>query len=82
MDAVANAVVDLVVGQKVPELINVAHPRPVKWGDVFGAMQTELDVTLPYIRTDAWVKKLEVVADNATASDLDRIVGESLPPAV
>ena len=74
MDAVANAVVDLVVGRKVPELINVAHPRPVKWSDVFGAMQTELGVALPYISIDAWVKRLEVIADNVSASDLERVV--------
>ena len=78
MDAVANAVIDLVVGREVPELINVAHPRPVKWGDVFGAMQAELGATLPYIPTDAWVKRLEAIADNVSASDLERIVGAYL----
>lgn len=78
MDAVARAVVDVVLGREAPELINVVHPRPAKWSDVFGAMQAELGVTLPFVPFDEWVKRLEAVADNASASDLEKIVGSLL----
>ncbi|KZT70000.1 acetyl-CoA synthetase-like protein [Daedalea quercina L-15889] len=78
MDAVARTVVDVLLGRAAPELINVVHPRPIKWADVSGAMQAELGVALPSIAFDAWVRRLEAVVENASASDLERIPGVKL----
>lgn len=42
-----------------PPLVNVVHPQPVSWSDVFGAINDALDTRLPFIAYDEWLIRLE-----------------------
>ena len=77
MDAVANIVSDLVVTEaQLPTLLNAVHPRPVPWKQVINDINSCLfDRPLAVVPYSQWVEDLARVASNATAEDIERIVG-------
>lgn len=76
MDAVASAVSDLILtNEPLPLLVNVVHPRPVAWHDVFAAMSKHIaKEPVPFTDFGSWVQKLEALSESATADDLQRMV--------
>ncbi|KAJ3555784.1 hypothetical protein NM688_g2384 [Phlebia brevispora] len=79
MDAVANIVLDLIVSEEKPApLLNVVHPRPVPWNEVYSAVNDALDTRLPFVPYHVWISKLEALSVTATPEDLDHIPGLQL----
>lgn len=75
MDAVAETVLDLIVSKEEPApLLNVVHPRPVLWHDVYANVDAALGTHLPFVPYDVWISKLEALSANATPKDLEDIV--------
>ena len=78
MDAVAGAVLDLIVSEDQPAaLLNVVHPRPIPWHDVYAAVDDALDAHLPFVPYHTWLSILEDRSLTATPEDIEHIV--SLP---
>ncbi|KAJ3555456.1 hypothetical protein NM688_g2570 [Phlebia brevispora] len=75
MDAVASAVKDLIVARtKLPELVNLVHPRRVAWHKILEDINKYLlDTPSPFISFEEWVGRLEAVSKTATAEDLERV---------
>ena len=78
MDAAARMVVELAQGSGLPEVVNVVHPRPARWTELFTAMQAELGTAIPFVPFKEWVQQLEIVAEGASQEDLDTIVKQQL----
>ncbi|KAH9944763.1 hypothetical protein B0H21DRAFT_862505 [Amylocystis lapponica] len=73
MDAVAAALVDVVLGADPPLLVNVVHPRPVPWQEAFGWVNGALGLALPFVPFHSWVKKLEDKAEGIGAVELEAV---------
>ncbi|KAJ3555779.1 hypothetical protein NM688_g2383 [Phlebia brevispora] len=75
MDAVANLTLDLIFSADTPPpLVNVVHPHPVTWLDIFGAIDEVLGNNLPFVPMSEWVGKLEVLAsDLGSQKHLDKV---------
>lgn len=76
MDAVATMVLDLVTSSApLPPLVNVVHPRPTSWKDVFQNINLNLDRTpLRLVPFDDWLRAVEDRAVSCSAKDLERLV--------
>ena len=76
MDAVATIVTDLVATrQHLPKLLNVVHPHPVPWRQVFHFINTSLgQQPFPVVPYDEWMQSVEAVAAQSNPQDLERIV--------
>lgn len=75
MDAVAKLALDLMLSdERLPEVINVVHPRPITWKMTIQCIQTALDSHLPLISLEDWVSRLAEQAVNATPKTLEEIV--------
>ena len=75
MDAVAETVLDLIVSEAQPApLLNVVHPRPSPWHEVYANVNEALGAHLPFVPYHEWISKLEALAITATPQDLERIV--------
>ena len=74
MDAVAGTLVDVALSTAPPPLVNVVHPRPVPWGDIFGSVNKELALGLPTVPFAEWFKLLEERAAGAGAPELEKVV--------
>lgn len=79
MDAVANMTLDLAKSDNaLPPVLNVVHPRPSPWIDVFTNINDALGARLPFIPFEQWVTVLEEQAANPTAKTVERIVGKRI----
>ncbi len=75
MDAVAGIVRDIVVSDEpVPKTVNVSHPRPVLWNEVFKLLNDALDANLPMIPYAKWLKKVEALSQDPTPKVLEDVV--------
>lgn len=80
MDAVCQAIVDIAFTAEVPPLaLNLVHPQPVPWNDIFRAIATSLgdvkhEAPLPLIPIRDWVARLDKVATSTEEGDMQKIV--------
>lgn len=75
MDALAGAVVDLVVTlEPLPALLNVVHPRRASWNALVTAFNSCLEEALPVVPFAEWVAALEHVAERGRNADVADIV--------
>lgn len=76
MDAVATAVTEMVLSTEyLPPLVNVSHPRPVTWHEVFTNINSSFkDTPLQIVPLDDWLQRLQAVSDEDASVDLQRIV--------
>lgn len=75
MDAVAGIVRDIVVSDEpVPKTVNVSHPRPVLWDEVFKLLNDALDANLPMIPYAQWLEKVEALSQDPTPKSLEDVV--------
>ncbi|KAH9951150.1 hypothetical protein B0H21DRAFT_855734, partial [Amylocystis lapponica] len=72
MDVVAHAMVDVLTSEHTPMLVNFLHPRPVPWSEVLDAMNHELELALPCVPLEDWVRKLEDISESASAQDMEK----------
>lgn len=71
MDALAGAVVDLVVTHEpLPPLLNVVHPRRASWNALVTAFNSCLEEALPVVPFAEWVAALEHVAERGRNADV------------
>ncbi|KAI0085165.1 hypothetical protein BDY19DRAFT_909277 [Irpex rosettiformis] len=74
VDVVANVVLDLVLTRQLePRLLNVVHPRPIAWDEVFKLIKDEIGVNLPTIPYADWLAKLEAHDGETSAKTLQDI---------
>ncbi|KAI0698146.1 hypothetical protein BC835DRAFT_1413279 [Cytidiella melzeri] len=74
VDAVADIVRDLVLSeQRVSQVVNVLHPRPVLWDHVFRLINDALDARLPIVPYAQWLEKLESANQNPTPKVLEDV---------
>ncbi|TCD65176.1 putative NRPS-like protein biosynthetic cluster [Steccherinum ochraceum] len=76
MNTAARAMIDIifsVTGQPDPLLVNLVHPRPIKWSTVFQSIGDALSKPLPLVPFTEWLAKVESLSENANAQTLDRI---------
>lgn len=77
MDAVASALVDLILanpGAELPALVNLVHPRPAPWDAVLADVNAALDVPLRVVPFVEWLRALDGAAAAGPDANLDRIV--------
>lgn len=75
MDTVAGAVLNLVLSRESPpDVLNVVHPRPARWTEVFGTINDALGAQLPFVPYAQWLAKLEALATNADNGQLEAVV--------
>ncbi|GJE88919.1 acetyl-CoA synthetase-like protein [Phanerochaete sordida] len=75
VDAVSNALVDLIVSDKVlPEVLNVVHPSSVPWSRVFEHIGTQLGQrNLTVLPLSDWVRAVEEIAAEGRPENLERV---------
>ncbi|KZT05750.1 putative aminoadipate reductase [Laetiporus sulphureus 93-53] len=73
ISALASSIMDLVMAEHPPELINLAHPRPIPSHDVFHAIAVALGIDLPVISMERWIAKLEDSAKDSSIKGLSDI---------
>lgn len=79
MDALAGAVVDLVVTlEPLPALLNVVHPHRTSWNALVTAFNSCLKEALPVVPFAEWLATLERVAERGRNSDVADIVRRPL----
>ncbi|KZT05734.1 putative aminoadipate reductase [Laetiporus sulphureus 93-53] len=78
MPAVALSVIDVVMTEKYPVLVNLSHPRPTPSHDVFHAFNSALGLGLPFVSMERWVLKLEQFAKRPSAKDISDMPGIKL----
>ena len=79
MDAVAGAVLDLVVSdESAPSVVNVVHPRPVPWSTVLKGVRGALRSPIPLVPYHEWLAKLEEAALQPTSAQLEAVVSQLL----
>lgn len=64
----------MLTNDPLPNVVNVVHPHPVSWNDVFTAVKGALGNRLPLVPYADWLEKLEARATDATARDLNEVV--------
>lgn len=75
VDAVAGIVRDIVVSKEpVPKTVNVSHPRPVLWNEVFKLINDALGAHLPMVPYAQWLEKVEALNQNPTPQTLEDVV--------
>jgi hypothetical protein len=76
MNAVATAITELVLYDgRLPRLVNVSHPRPVAWKDVFAHVNANLSGnSLNTVSFAQWLQAVEAQSSQDSAKDLSRIV--------
>ncbi|THH28492.1 hypothetical protein EUX98_g5704 [Antrodiella citrinella] len=74
LDIAAQTVVDAVESpEPLPTLVNIVHPRPTRWSDVFAAVNTTLGGHLHVVPFSKWLSKVEAHSANATEHDFDTV---------
>ncbi|KAH8102700.1 hypothetical protein BXZ70DRAFT_929500 [Cristinia sonorae] len=79
VDVAARTIADIVTSpstsssSSLPELINLVHPRPVPWSDIFSAVHANTGSRLPTIPFAEWLSKVEAHSANATEQDFAAI---------
>ncbi|KAI0079020.1 acetyl-CoA synthetase-like protein, partial [Panus rudis PR-1116 ss-1] len=72
-DTLSKAILDLVTTDKaLPDILNMVHPRPASWIEVFGRIGSALG-NLPVVPLKDWFEKLENLSTRATSQDLESI---------
>lgn len=78
MDTVSKTILDIAFSaDKLPEAINLVHPRPVQWNGVIDALKEVLDKHGPPLRIvsfQEWFCLLDKRARNASDADIQAIV--------
>ena len=66
MDAVSDCIMELAFHhQRLPPVLNIAHPRPIAWNTMFKfvnedlVLQKKLDAPLPFIPFPEWLSIVE-----------------------
>ena len=71
MDALSSAVVDVILTTgPLPRLLNVIHPHPVAWRDIFNAINKASGASLPFVPYSEWLTRLEEVATQETSQEV------------
>jgi len=71
VDVTSRTIVDSVLSSNpLPEVVNLVHPRPVPWRDVFMAANDALGGELELLPFEDWFRKLEARSANANEHDL------------
>ena len=65
---------DISFDSTTPELVNVVHPMPVPWSKIISAVNGEFERRVPLVTLEDWVKRLEALAEGASARDLETTV--------
>jgi hypothetical protein len=69
--AAAAALLEMTFAPTAPGTLHLAHPRPVSWSSIIGAVSRELDVPLaPY--TD-WLRALEDSVQDRSKSEVEHM---------
>lgn len=76
MDAVADLTLDLMFASSNPShVVNVVHPKPITWRDIFSAINIAAGSNLPFVPIDEWLGKLEALAsDLGSQEHLEKVV--------
>ncbi|TCD64926.1 putative PKS/NRPS-like protein biosynthetic cluster [Steccherinum ochraceum] len=74
IDIAANTIVDIIQSSAfLPNLINITHPRPIPWSDVFAAVNVSVGGRLQSVPFSDWLTKLEARSANATEQDFNDV---------
>ncbi|KAI0081390.1 acetyl-CoA synthetase-like protein [Panus rudis PR-1116 ss-1] len=77
METTAQTIVDFVLSPaSPPEVLNIIHPHPVPWNQIFRDAADVLGqkgASLSLIPYEAWLSKIEERSTNASAADLEQI---------
>lgn len=77
MDVVASTVNDLIHStDNTAQLLNVVHPRPTSWNDIFTSVNTELATQLPFVPYAQWLDKLSALASDASIEQMKEVVSQ------
>jgi hypothetical protein len=75
VDAVASAILDLVLStEEPPKLLNVVHPHAVTWRETFDAINSALGQNLPFVPYTDWVEQVKARSIDASQQTLETIV--------
>jgi hypothetical protein len=75
VDAVASAILDLVMStEEPPKLLNVVHPHAVTWRETFDAINSALGQNLPFVPYTDWVEQVKARSIDASQQTLETIV--------
>ncbi len=78
----AKAVLDLSLNAEAEPILNLVHPRPVRWWEIINWVRDALDKTfsgdgmdeLPIISPREWLAALEERAEAPSSEDFDAVV--------
>ena len=77
MGTTAHSVADVVLSvTENPELplINLVHPHPVPWNNIFQLIADALPQRLPLVPFSEWLAKVDNASKDTSAPNLDKIV--------
>ncbi|THH29272.1 hypothetical protein EUX98_g4926 [Antrodiella citrinella] len=75
VDTVCHTITDMMLSEGSPEVVNVVHPHPVPWNEMFEGINEALSERLPIIPFHGWLSKVEALSTNATAIILNEVCG-------
>lgn len=82
LDAVASVFTDLVVSNdSLPPLMNLTHPRPIAWRELFGYVNGALKTPLRVAPYDEWLAAVEAAAATGKPADIADVVCRLSPLA-
>ncbi|TCD65529.1 putative PKS/NRPS-like protein biosynthetic cluster [Steccherinum ochraceum] len=74
VDVAARTFVDAVkVRGPLPNLVNLVHPHPTAWSEVFSLINTRVGRTLQIVPFTEWLAKVQAQSTNATEHDFQHI---------
>lgn len=77
MDITAQTIIDVLLSSSpVPDVVNIAHPRPAVLRDIFDALNVAIGGPMEMIPSQQWITKLQTLSTGISPQDVQRYVSE------